>query len=279
MANKQIKDLTLQSTLAATDQFALDNPSDITKKVYGTTLKNVISDTISSNYTVLDDDNYSTVLIDTSSSNVTVELPTLADNQGRYLSFQVIDDTNLCTIDGEGTETIAGVETIELPKIYDRLTIFAGSTEWLIIEERISCQLRLDGYAGRGSVDTAILQYTTSRENYGNVFSENHSTGYNGNTEGLEITINKSGKYGFSMSSETSTATVIFGLSLNSTQLTTAINFINNSDVLSLGRCDGSSLKANASWQGYLSKNDIIRAHSMVTTPDDIFFTASYLGN
>lgn len=241
--------------------------------------------TKTSNYTILDSDleGYSKLLIyvDTNSSNVTITGPTLAANQGKKIEIFVIDDTNLCTFDGEGTETIDGVQTIELPKIDNYLEIIGQTSEWKILAEKISNSLKLRTYAGFGSTDNKIMRFTNVVENFGNLFSENHSTGYNGNTEGLEITINKAGKYSFTFSARSAAGTNIRGLSLNSTQLTTSIASINEQDILSLQSAP-SGAYASVTWTGYLNVGDVIRPHTdggvpSSTTPN--VFTMSYLGS
>ena len=110
------------------------------------------------------------------------------------------------------------------------------------------------------------------------MFSENHSTGYNSNNEGLEITISKAGKYSFQITSSGSQQN---GISLNSSQLTTNISSINVQDRLAHeATTDNDAHSCTVSL--YLDINDVIRAHGNGVAPSDsnqFNFTATYLGS
>lgn len=229
-------------------------------------------------FTITDGDGYGKFICDTSSGDIDIVLPTLAGNPNRELQFIHQTGGNLLTIDGESSETIDGLTSIELPKQHDRMTILGTTAEWGILEERISAQLVLDTFAGYGSIDNKIIRFTNSRENYGNMFLENHSTGYNGNTEGLEITISKSGKYSFTYSFGFS-GTMATGFSLNSTQLVTNIDSINIQDKLSVEGTTNSD--GSVSITRKLDKNNIVRLHSDGATPltDRSIITVCYIGN
>jgi hypothetical protein len=222
-------------------------------------------------------------IIDSSGGNVNVILPTLAANQGRSIDLYHLIGGNNFNVDGEGAETIEGMTDVDLPKQGDRLKLAGRSAEWQITDERISCQLRLDTYAGYGSTDTKIVRFTNSRENYGNIFSENHSTGYNGNTEGIEITINKSGVFSFSFSFSSAAGTdVTMGLSLDSSQLTTNIESINVQDRLVFASDNVVGYGDSVCWSGYLAANSVVRAHTNGVAPNNsalAHFTATYSGN
>jgi hypothetical protein len=261
--------------------------ADILSLQESSTALNVLTKT--DDYTISDDDldGFGTLLIysDGAANAPDITLPTLADNQNKIVIIKVIDDTTLTRLVGEGGETIEGMANIELPKEGNFIAVIGQSSEWKMLEESITCQLRLDVYAGYGSTDNKIVRLTNSRENVGNLFSENHSTGYNGNAEGLEITINKAGKYYFTASGTTGGAAVSIGLSLNSAQLTTNIQTINATDRLAID--DGSSATnshESVSWCGHLEANDVIRFHAEGTAMSDlsgepVHFTASYMGS
>lgn len=270
----------LQSQITTNASNIATNTADIATNTsaIASITDNTISITKTGNYTILDSDTFRVIYVN---GNYTIDLPTLADNQDKEFLIMNIGSTTV-TVDGEGAETIDGLATIELPKAYDYIKIKAQSSEWKIIDEKISCQLRLYTYAGFGSTDTCILRFTTTVDNYGNMFSENHSTGYNSNTEGLEITIDKPGKYSFDFSIRNNTNQDV-GLSINSAQLTTRVRNINQSDKLSVQLIAGAaSVDMGAvSWSGYLAVNDVIRAHSDNAggTPTEAVFTATYLGS
>jgi len=230
------------------------------------------------NYTILDANlaSYGTVLIyvNPTAGNVTITLPTLADNIGKKVQIIVIDDTNLCQLIGEGAETIEGLATIELPKQGNRVTVIGQASEWKIVEENIACQLRLDTYAGHGSTDDKIVRLTNVVENIGNMFTENHVSGYDSDAEGLEITIAKSGKYSFSVSNYQGDSYI--GLTLNSAQLTTGIQSASITDRLTISY---SASAQGSAWSGYLDVGDIVRLHDSGGASAGVVFTATYIGS
>jgi predicted nuclease of predicted toxin-antitoxin system len=196
----------------------------------------------------------------------------------------ILSFANTVIVDGEGAETIDGLTTIELSRGGDFIEIQGLSDEWKILNEKISCQLWVDVYAGYGSPDTQIMRFSNNREYCGNLFTQNHDSGYNGNTEGLEIRIKKPGKYEFHFSTGgNSGSSNYIGLSLNSNQLTTPIYSLNVQDRKGL---DSSAPAVNASSSVSVSKyfviDDIIRAHASGTTISDAdlaHFIVTYMGN
>lgn len=270
--------ITYKVVLSYVDAVFYNNLYNIAVGAGGTNIKYLTN--ADSPYTISDSDGDGKFICDTSGGNITINLPTLADNQNRQLEFIHQTGGNLLTIDGESSETIDGLTSIELPKQYDRMTVLGTTSEWGMLEERISCQLRLDEFAGYGSTDTKIMRFTNSRENYGNMFSENHTTGYNGDTEGLEITANKTGKYSIIYSFYGVSSSQL-GLSLNSSQLTTSIFSINATDRLTAVV----SVSADAmfvSWIGTIDANDVVRMHTDGSTSSGVaqtHVTISYLGN
>lgn len=272
-------------TITSSTTHTLDRSSIESLNDYSNASVNVLTKTAS--YPILDSDfnGYTEVLIYANGNGavVTTTLPTLADNIGKIVTVKVIDDSNLCKLEGEGAETIDGMDEIELPKTGDHLTVIAEATEWRILNENITCQLRLDTWAGLGSTDNKIIQLTNSIENVGNMFSENHSTGYAAGAEGLEITINKSGKYSFVCSWQWSGAGAAqTGWSLNSAQLTTIITSITTADLLAMTAANGSvGVDFDTSvWVGYLIAGDIVRLHGEGSTLNSLKeMCATYLGS
>ena len=78
--------------------------------------------------------NYSVILVDATSGEVTLTLPTVATSVGVKLDVKKIDSTeNNVIIDGSGSETIDGVTTQTLSSQYENLTIVSNGTEWFIL--------------------------------------------------------------------------------------------------------------------------------------------------
>jgi hypothetical protein len=74
---------------------------------------------------------------------------------------------------------------------------------------------------------------------------------------------------------------VRFGLSLNSTQLTTSVNSISSDDILTLALGAASNLESSCAWSGALNKDDVIRTHTdgnPNTTDGRCQFTISKIG-
>lgn len=93
----------------------------------------------SADYTILDTDGYTHILV-TAAANVTITLPTLADNIGRYITITKVDSgAGKVIIDGEGTETIDGDTTKTIVYQWDSMTIHAGSTSgWNVTKTKVA---------------------------------------------------------------------------------------------------------------------------------------------
>lgn len=222
-------------------------------------------------YAILDNDGYTRIEVDTTSGAVTITLPLMANNSGRRIEIAFVKNdvsADVVTVSPHATDAnklsndLLG--SIILAKVGDFIVIqeSVNSGCWEVVNERITSQLILSHYAGYGSTDTKIVRFTNVVENVGNLFSENHVSGYNGNADGLEITINRSGRYAIDFTFAPSAANYV-GLSLNSNQLTTAINSLSAASyILSLAysTADGVSVQVNKTM--YFKKGDVIRPHT-----------------
>ena len=93
--------------------------------------------TKSASYTVLDGDGFTTILVDDTTSDRTITLPTAADNGNRQITVKNIsDEGNKVIIDGEGAETIDGQTTFTLASKYDEVTVQCNGAAWFIIETK-----------------------------------------------------------------------------------------------------------------------------------------------
>lgn len=85
-------------------------------------------------WTVDDGDGYGAYFLTTSSTNRTLTLPTLADNQGRYVTVVKADSgSGYVAVDGEGGETVNGVAAFYLTAQYESVTLLALSTGWMVV--------------------------------------------------------------------------------------------------------------------------------------------------
>lgn len=89
----------------------------------------------SADYTVLDTDGIAVILMTTGSTDRTITLPTAADNAGRILEIKKVDSgTGKVTVDGEGSETIDGLTTIDLLSQFSFIEIISDGTSWHILK-------------------------------------------------------------------------------------------------------------------------------------------------
>jgi hypothetical protein len=287
----QTKDQPLRTYLVKTDNISVQADSspygEFRIQLFGL-LNNVL--VVTSNYTILDDQIYTRYEVDTTAGDVTITLPLITNNNYRPIeiayvkggTYKVIISPN---ISDANKLTSDALNVIWLPKVGDDIKFVHSPTTgyWESVREKITSQLRLNTYAGYGSTDTKIVRFTNVVENIGNMFSENHVSGYSSNTKGLEITINRSGIYviAFTHGSAVNTACVP-GLSLNSSQLTTSISSATISTILSAGYTlspSGSYSNSQINSSVYLKKGDIIRPHTDGSIPGNttlVFFTISY---
>jgi len=85
----------------------------------------------SANYTILDNDGYTTILVSTGASNRTITLPALASNQARPIRVKKIDNgAGTVIIDGDSAETIDGAASITLYAINQAAQVQGSTTEW-----------------------------------------------------------------------------------------------------------------------------------------------------
>lgn len=96
--------------------------------------------TLSANYTILDDDRYSHFFVTTgSSADITIILPTAADNKGRRFSFCKVDSGNkYIEIAPEGSEEIRGSNTsIYICDVNEVLEMVSDGTGWILLSDPI----------------------------------------------------------------------------------------------------------------------------------------------
>jgi hypothetical protein len=231
-------------------------------------------------YTIGDGETYQKYIGDTTGGDIILNLPTLADNYEKeykiLLGKQNGSFVNKMIVQREGSDVISQdlLSIVWLAKVGDQLDLIgsSGTMQWEISNEKLSAQLILDTLFAYGTTDTMIPKFSNTIENFGNVFSHNHGS-YG--TAGLELTINKSGRYSSSVWGQ---SPGYIGFSINSAQKTTAINLI------TITNCRGYDFQASGAGTTapslYLKKGDIWRPHGDGTIPSGsrggLIFT--YLG-
>jgi hypothetical protein len=116
-----------------------------------------------------------------------------------------------------------------------------------------------DNSAGYGATNTFIRRFSTLESNLGTDITYADSASL-----GASFTVNTSGIYHISYTEINSTASMLgFGISRNASG-TTNVTSLPGSQLLAIQHCTGTGSfdRANCSWQGYLNKGDIIRAHT-----------------
>ena len=115
------------------------------------------------NYTMLDNDGYDVILMNPTSADRTVFLPTVADNPGRTPMIMNISSTYHVVVDGEGAEVIYNQQvsflTIELWLQYSFIKVISDNTKWIKVN---SPYLHLLDEADRNGTWNVDVNPTTS---------------------------------------------------------------------------------------------------------------------
>lgn len=272
MATVKISQITSSKTnVETTDKFEIEDASGVSHqttlaKVYSDMVRNsVVAKTVS--YDITDSDGYTRIEVDTTSGDITIKVPTNTSNANRQIEIaHVKGGTNkvIITATDGAVLTSDALSAVWLPKIGDfvKLQCSATSGFWEVINEKITSVLKLNTYAGYGDAsNNKIMRFTNVDKNLGNMFNENHVSGYSGNTKGLEITINRSRKYAFEFTNHPTGGTNNIGFSINSTQLTTDIAGLTAG--VGVGIVQSlSNIPAASSVVLDLVKGDVIRFHT-----------------
>lgn len=92
----------------------------------------------SSNYTVTDSDNARYIFVTTGASNITITLPTAADNTNRALTVKKVDSgSGTVIVDGEGAETIEGASTYVIRYENEFIDTVCTGSAWQIVNRYI----------------------------------------------------------------------------------------------------------------------------------------------
>lgn len=118
-----------------------------------------------------------------------------------------------------------------------------------------SVQLRTAN--GYGSTATKIRRFSNTVNNLGTAITYTDSA-----SDGASFTANEDGEYQISYSDVLVTSSY-FGLTKNSAELTTNVTALTTpSALLAIGVIFANNTASTVSWQGYLAKGDVIRAHT-----------------
>lgn len=85
-------------------------------------------------YVITDTDGVYTVLVTTGGSNITITLPTAADNEDRIIVIKKVDSgSGSVIIEGESAETIEGVANKVLLQQYESIQVQCDGTGWYML--------------------------------------------------------------------------------------------------------------------------------------------------
>lgn len=320
MAQKEIFDFTAKDPVIATDEFILqetgggavkkttvDTVSDYVVAVTDQRYLKVTTVGKTADYVILDNDGYGRIEVDTTSGEIDITLPLLANNAARRIEIALVkNDASLdkviiaphATDANKLTEDL--LAAVWLTKAGDFLVLQASATAgcWVVVNERISAQFIAKTFAGVGSVNNKIVRYTTVVESFGcsgqllpgGMFTENHSTGYQisdgsgaSNAAGLEFVILRSGVYAFAVEITAATTQATACITLNAPDLTTAGYAITDPAIrIAVNMEVGSTYPVTTSRTMRFKKGDIVRHQAegaTATTGNIAMFSCTYLGN
>jgi hypothetical protein len=100
-----------------------------TIKTTGGTVTNVSTKTTTYTATATD----SVLLVDSTSGNITINLPAAALSTGQLLTVKKTVAANTVTLDGSGSETIDGATTLAMTAQWASRTIVCNGTAWFVL--------------------------------------------------------------------------------------------------------------------------------------------------
>ncbi len=159
----------------------------------------------------------------------------------------------------------------------DRLIGFATAANTVHVinytkaSDPTTSEVRLHSGNGHGSTNTKIRRYTTTQTNVGTAITYADSA-----TNGASFTINEPGLYSIHMADTNGTATTEFGVSVNSSELTTNIGTINSANRLMFQNMAVVGFTFSTSIIVKLSSGDVVRAHTAGTVDGTSAFNSLF---
>ncbi|MHA1302131.1 MAG: hypothetical protein ACTSPI_00315 [Candidatus Heimdallarchaeaceae archaeon] len=164
MADYFLSDLVESTALVNTDLLHIRTIGNVDKKVQFLNLVKTFRDILNknANYTILDTDRNPIILVDSTSGDITITLPTLATNQNKMIWIVKLVAANNVIIDGEGGETINGVASYTLVNQYEVLKIIGTTSTWNIDGKGNIRAADIDFGVAAGDVDADVLPLGTA---------------------------------------------------------------------------------------------------------------------
>jgi hypothetical protein len=117
-------------------------------------------------------------------------------------------------------------------------------------------EIRLDSSNGHGSTNTAIIKWTTITTNTGSDLTLTQSA-----TLGDSVTVNTAGNYTCYIAKDYNGTGQPFGISVNSSELTTSIRTITLADRVAMQTVSDANYVQAISTTRHFSASDVIRPH------------------
>ena len=189
----------------------------------------------------------------------TITMPA-SPSDGMTITFSSSQQITALTMSGNGASIVGAVTSMSPKSGVTYVYRLANTTWYPTVTVPFYSMVRLNTGNGQGSTNTSVHRFTTTVTNQGSDITYADSA-----TLGGSFTINTSGIYAVSFSG-TAAAASTQGITLNCTQLSTAIASLTNvSEVLSISYSSTSNAAATSSWTGYLPATSIVRAQGGVS--------------
>lgn len=182
---------------------------------------------------------------------------TLGDGWWCYLRNS---GTGVLTLDPSGAEAIDGVATKALDPLQTVVVQCDGAALRTVAVSGVgNHHVTVNTGNGHGSTNTAIRRFTTTQSSAGTAITYADSA-----TLGASFTINEPGIYEiYYVDSYTAATAVQFGISLNSSQLSSGILFLDSSERVGLtSKPDAADAPATLTRVLRLAAGDVIRPHT-----------------
>lgn len=137
-ANAAAMQATTDPYPAGSESLATDGTGELKRlryvlsQILGTQYWYIYPDTVTKTTTYTATVNDKIILCDTSGGAWTLTLPTAVGNDDKEYVIVLVTAGNDLTIDGDGTETIAGATTVTLSFQYQVITIFSDGANWQV---------------------------------------------------------------------------------------------------------------------------------------------------
>jgi hypothetical protein len=167
--------------------------------------------------------------------------------------------TGVITLDPDGSELIDGASTKTVPQGHIVFISCTGTAFKTIVQAAPAGDhsVVVTTGNGHGSTNTKVRRFTTTLSSTGTSITYADS-----GTLGATFTINSAGLYEIHTSDLISGSNTLFGASVNSSELTTAIQAITAANRLAVSQTPGSSLMSAVTVTARLSAGDVVRPHT-----------------